>query len=227
MGSDDLFKKRREERKRRKHEYRPINTNSFLIVTEGERTEPLYLKGIQKKIKEKMDGRIDVIEIPVIDIHGEGCGTGKLIEVTERIVKEAKILYQNVWVVFDKDDFDDFDVAIQLGKEKGYQVAWSNESFEYWLYLHFNYSDSALHRYDWNEKLNEIFKQYNLGDGTYRKNYDNIYDLVNVYDGVNSAIRNAKRRMAGFVDERDIPSQYDPGTMVYKLVEDLKRYLDE
>lgn len=227
MGSDDLFKKRREERKRRKHEYRPINTNSFLIVTEGERTEPLYLKGIQKKIKEKMDGRIDVIEIPVIDIHGEGCGTGKLIEVTERIVKEAKILYQNVWVVFDKDDFDDFDVAIQLGKEKGYQVAWSNQSFEYWLYLHFNYSDSALHRYDWNEKLNEIFKQYNLGDGTYRKNYDNIYDLVNVYDGVNSAIRNAKRRMAGFVDERDIPSQYDPETMVYKLVEDLKRYLDE
>ena len=227
MGSDDLFKKRREERKRRKHEYRPINTNSFLIVTEGERTEPLYLKGIQKKIKEKMDGRIDVIEIPVIDIHGEGCGTGKLIEVTERIVKEAKILYQNVWVVFDKDDFDDFDVAIQLGKEKGYQVAWSNQSFEYWLYLHFNYSDSALHRYDWNEKLNEIFKQYNLGDGTYRKNYDNIYDLVNVYDGVNSAIRNEKRRMAGFVDERDIPSQYDPGTMVYKLVEDLKRYLDE
>lgn len=227
MGSDDLFKKRREERKRRKHEYRPINTNSFLIVTEGERTEPLYLKGIQKKIKKKMDGRIDVIEIPVIDIHGEGCGTGKLIEVTERIVKEAKILYQNVWVVFDKDDFDDFDVAIQLGKEKGYQVAWSNQSFEYWLYLHFNYSDSALHRYDWNEKLNEIFKQYNLGDGTYRKNYDNIYDLVNVYDGVNSAIRNAKRRMAGFVDERDIPSQYDPGTMVYKLVEDLKRYLDE
>jgi len=227
MGSDDLFKKRREERKRRKHEYRPINTNSFLIVTEGERTEPLYLKGIQKKIKEKMDGRIDVIEIPVIDIHGEGCGTGKLIEVTERIVKEAKILYQNVWVVFDKDDFDDFDVAIQLGKEKGYQVAWSNQSFEYWLYLHFNYSDSALHRYDWNEKLNEIFKQYNLGDGTYRKNYDNIYDLVNVYDGVNSAIRNAKRRMAGFVDERDISSQYDPGTMVYKLVEDLKRYLDE
>ena len=227
MGSDDLFKKRREERKRRKHEYRPINTNSFLIVTEGERTEPLYLKGIQKKIKEKMDGRIDVIEIPVIDIHGEGCGTGKLIEVTERIVKEAKILYQNVWVVFDKDDFDDFDVAIQLGKEKGYQVAWSNQSFEYWLYLHFNYSDSALHRYDWNEKLNEIFKQYNLGDGTYRKNYDNIYDLVNVYDGVNSAIRNANRRMAGFVDERDIPSQYDPGTMVYKLVEDLKRYLDE
>lgn len=137
MGSEDLFKKRREERKR---------------------TEPLYFKGIQKKIKEKMDGRIDVVEIPVIDIHGGGCGTGKLIDLTERIVRDAKIFYQNIWVMFDKDDFKDFDEAICLGKDKGYKVAWSNQSFEYWLYLHFHYSDSALHRHDWNEKLSEVFK---------------------------------------------------------------------
>lgn len=227
MGSDDLFKKRREERKKRKYEYRSVNTNSFLIVTEGERTEPLYFKGIQKKIKEKRNGRIDVIENPIIDIYGEGCSTGKLIEVTEQIVKDAKILYQNVWVVFDKDDFEDFDEAISMGKEKGYQIAWSNQSFEYWLYLHFNYNDSALHRDDWNEKLSEIFKQYNLGDGVYRKNYENIYDLVNIYDGVNNAIKNAKRRMARFDEKRDVPSQFDPGTMVFKLVEELKRYLDE
>lgn len=72
MGSDDLFKKRREERKKRKHEYRSVNTNSFLIVTEGKRTEPLYFKGLQRKINEKMGGRIDVIESPTIDIFGEG-----------------------------------------------------------------------------------------------------------------------------------------------------------
>ncbi len=227
LGSDDLFKKRREERKKRKHEYRSANTNSFLIVTEGKRTEPLYFKGIQKKINEKMDGRIDVIENPVIDIFGEGCSTGKLIEVTEQKVKDSKIIYQNVWVVFDKDDFEDFDEAIRLGKEKGYEVAWSNQSFEYWLYLHFHYNDSALHRYDWNEKLSKIFEQYSLGDGTYCKNYEDIYDLVNIYDGVNNAIRNAKRRMKSFDEKSDIPSQFDPGTMVYKLVEELKQYLDE
>lgn len=66
-----------------------------------------------------------------------------------------------------------------------------------------------------------------MGDGTYRKNYENIYDLVNVYDGVNRAIKNAKRRMAGFNEENDTPSQFDPGTMVYKLVEDLNQYLKE
>ena len=50
---------------------------------------------------------------------------------------------------------------------------------------------------------------------------------MNTYDGVNNAIRNAKRRMDGFNADGDKPSEFDPGTMVYKLVEDLKSYLDE
>ena len=54
MGSDDLFKKRRQKRKQRKHEFKTPKANSFLIVTEGERTEPLYFKGLQKLIKEKL-----------------------------------------------------------------------------------------------------------------------------------------------------------------------------
>lgn len=59
-----------EEKRERKHEYKSAKANSFLIVTEGERTEPLYFEGIQKKIKEKVGGIIDVIELPVIDIWG-------------------------------------------------------------------------------------------------------------------------------------------------------------
>lgn len=156
MGSEDLFKRRREERKKRQHEFKTPKANSFLIVTEGEKTETLYFKGIKKLIQEKVGGMVDVFEVPVIDIHGKGSSTGKLIEITERIVKDAKIMYQNIWVVFDKDDFEDFDQAIKDGAEKGYKIAWSNQSFEYWLYLHFNYSDSALHRDVWNDKLNDI-----------------------------------------------------------------------
>lgn len=93
----------------------------------------------------------------------------KLIEVTDRIVKEAKIVYQNIWVVFDKDDFADFDQAIAEGAEKGYKIAWSNQSFEYWLYLHFYYSDSALHREEWCAKLDEIFRKHRLGELKYQK----------------------------------------------------------
>lgn len=91
MGSDDLFKKRRKQRKQRKHEFKIPKANSFLIVTEGERTEPLYFKGIQMLIKERIGGTVDVIGVPTIDIFGEGSSTGRLIEITERIVKEAKL----------------------------------------------------------------------------------------------------------------------------------------
>lgn len=227
MGSDELFKKRRESRKQRKHEYKIPRANSFLIVTEGKRTEPLYFRGIQRLIKEEIGGRIDVVELPVIDIYGKGCSTGKLIEVTEQIIKKAKIIYQHVWVVFDKDDFEDFDQAVMDGIAKGYHIAWSNQAFEYWLYLHFSYSDSALHRDEWNKKLNDIFKKYNLGDGIYRKNYENIYHIVNMDSGADVAIKNAKRRMAKYKEGIDKPSEYDPGTTVYMLVEQLKGYLNE
>ena len=132
-----------------------------------------------------------------------------------------------IWVVFDKDDFEDFDQVIKDGSKRGYKIAWSNQAFEYWLYLHFYYSDPALHREQWNEKMDEIFRQYNLGNGTYQKNYEGIYEMVNVYDGVNTAIKNAKRRMAEFCPGREQPSGFDPGTTVYQLVEELKRYLDE
>lgn len=67
MGTDDLFKKRREARKQRRYEYKNPKTNSYLIVTEGERTEPLYFTGIKKLIEEKLGETIHVIEAPVVD----------------------------------------------------------------------------------------------------------------------------------------------------------------
>lgn len=227
MGSDDLFKRRRAERKRRKFEYKKPKANSYLIVTEGERTEPLYFQGIADAIKQKLGGNVEVYEIPTIEINGEGCATSKLIEKTDEIVSKAKKIYQNVWVVFDKDDFEDFDQAVKSGGERGYKVAWSNQSFEYWLYLHFNYSDAALHRDDWESKLDLIFRQYGLGKGRYLKNYKDIYSLADKYDGVNTAIRNAKRRMAQYCSGKMRPSEYDPGTTVYLLVEELLKYIEE
>ncbi len=226
MGKDDLFKKRREVRKQRQHETKTPKVNSYLIVTEGKCTEPNYFRGLKKLISEKIGGTVNIVELPSIEIYGEGSSTGKLVEITERLVKDAKVLYQNIWIVFDKDDFEDFDQAIQKGLDKGYNVAWSNQAFEYWLYLHFYYSDSALHRDEWNNKLDKIFKEYGLGNGSYQKNYEDIYNLVNCNDGVNAAIRNAKRRMASFNDKQK-PSEFDPGTMVYKLVEELKSFLDK
>lgn len=226
MGTDNLFKKRREERKKRKHDFKTPRANSYLIVTEGERTEPFYFDGIRKQIKETIGGNVDVVSVPFIDVNGEGCSTGKLLEATERIVKNAKISYQHIWVVFDKDDFRDFNHAVKRGTDKGYHIAWSNPSFEYWLYLHFEYSDSALHRKSWNKKLDDIFKKYLIGEGRYRKNYEDIYDLLNRSEGARIAVNHAKRRMNGYCEGKMKPSEYNPGTNVFLLVDELLKYLE-
>ena len=59
-------------------------------------------------------------------------------------------------------------------------------------------------------------------------NYKNFWIFSNdsIDKEVNTAIKNAKRRMANYVDNRSKPSQYDPGTTVYRLAEELMRYLN-
>ena len=81
MGTDDLFKKRRQNRKVRKSEFRTPKANSFLIVTEGECTEPYYFEGIKKAM---------------ISIEGEGCSTMRLVEKAVEIISKSHIIYQNV-----------------------------------------------------------------------------------------------------------------------------------
>ena len=227
MGSDDLFKKRREVRKKRDSGFRQPRANSFLIVTEGEKSEPLYLQGIVKQIKKSIGGNVKLMEVPTFEIRGEGCSTCKLVEKTEEIVKKAKVLYQNIWVVFDKDDFQDFDEAIVEGTKKGYQVAWSNQSFEYWAYLHFFYSDSALHRDEWCKKLDVIFSERKLGGGKYQKNAHDLYEQLAYSEGLVIAIKHAKRRMSIFKGDQMRPSQFDPGTTMHLLMEDLNKFLEE
>ena len=225
MGTDDLFKKRRAAAKARKKEFLTPKPNSFLIVSEGEKTEPLYFDGLAAYINKKYGQGIDV-EKPIIDTQGEGKCTVSLVRATEKIVSRANILYSQVWVAFDKDDFDDFDEAIALAEQKGYRVAWSNQSFEYWIFLHFNYSDSALHRHDWVDKLSKLFKQWGISPEGYKKNDPQVFEIVTTHGSLGAAVNNATRIEKEY-DPQTKPSRQDPCTKVHHLILELKPYITE
>ena len=226
MGKDDLFKKRRAERKQRREGKRTPKAGSYLIVTEGACTEPFYFEGIKEKIIKKIGGFIDIDASPQIDITGEGVSPTALVERADELVNKAKILYQNVWIVFDRDEFQDFDSAIALASSKGYNVAWSNQCFEFWLYLHFNYSDAALHRDDWYEKLDAIFKERRIRPGGYEKNLPDLYNLVSSYGDVKKAVAFAETLMKKYDLLEQKASECDPGTTVHLLVKELLAYLE-
>ena len=53
MGKDDIFKKKRAERRKRKFENRQPHAHSYLIICEGKETEPNYFNGLNTKIQKK------------------------------------------------------------------------------------------------------------------------------------------------------------------------------
>lgn len=142
---------KREKREAKAAKKRKVATRDkivrFLIVCEGERTEPNYFKEL---VKDKYS------EVRSEEIVGEGRSTCALVKKTEEI--RAQLEYQRqlkfdrVWVVFDKDDFQDFNEAIALAERKGYKAGWTNEAFELWYLLHFVYLDSAISRADYVKK---------------------------------------------------------------------------
>lgn len=192
-------------RERRVEVREPINR--FLIVCEGEKTEPNYFRKFRVPRK-------------VVEIRIEGIGYN-----TESLVREAMRLRleygyteedDQVWCVFDRDSTrkQQFNDAIYLAESNGLRVAYSNQAFELWYLLHFDYHDTALHRKQYMDILTDRLKL------KYRKNDERIYDLLERYQ--ETAIQRARRLCEQQADLQ--PADANPSTTVYRLVEELRKF---
>ena len=201
MGTDDLFKKRGINLKRKIAQR--LVKKRILIVCEGEKTEPNYFKSFR---------------ITSADIIGKGFNTESLVNFAkeqEEKAKEEKIPYDQIWCVFDKDSFSKtkFNTAIQQAETYGFKIAYSNECFELWYLLHFEYITSALTREQYNKKLTKLLKE------EYKKNSMDMYDVL--LPKQKQAIRNAKKLLKNFSNNSF--AEYNPSTTVYLLVEELNK----
>ena len=129
--------------------------------------------------------------------------------------------FDRVWIVFDKDDFDDFNAAIAKARRYGFKTAWTNEAFELWYILHFEYLDTGISRHDYLEKLGDAFrKRMSVDNFWYKKGDPEIYHLLQKYGNEEVAKRHAKRLRTLF-HGNDYAS-HKPCTMVDLLVEELE-----
>ena len=141
---------------------------NYLIVCEGEKTEPNYFKALVK-------GRNS--QVLTATIEGEGANTKSLIDIAIKRRALSPIHFDVTWAVFDKDDFVDFNEAIEYAKSNGVNPAWSNEAFELWYYLHFQFLDTQVGRHQYIEMLTrEIRKVCPLFE--YKKNDEG---MINFY----------------------------------------------
>lgn len=192
--------------RRRLYSARAVDTKEplerFLIVCEGEKTEPNYFRSFR-------------VPREVIDVHGLGDNTIRIVERAIELMAEDN--YDQVWCVFDRDSFParNFNAALDLARWHGIKVAYSNESFELWYVLHFEFLNSGIHRADYITKLHRL-----LGH-RYEKNSDMIYEELE--ERQPDAIRNAARLLALYSPQN--PERDNPSTTVYKLVTELNRFI--
>lgn len=196
--------------KKRKVAIRPVAV-SFLIVCEGTRTEPNYFKAL---IKNRHSAIREVM------IEGEARGTVSLIRQTMAIRDQSDKDFDRVWAVFDKDNFDDFNDAIRLAEKNKIHCAWSNESFELWYYLHFQYLDTGISRVQYINMIErEIQERTGNPDYQYEKKSTDTFGLLQSVGDEALAIRYARRLKNSFTGT-DYAS-HKPCTTVNELVKEL------
>jgi hypothetical protein len=205
--------------RRRKEEIRP-ERKYFLIVCEGEKTEPLYFEAFKADLPK---GVLD------IDIEGEGKNTHSLIEAIIRIKdkreKASGRQYDQVWAVFDRDSFppQNFNAAIFRARRNDPEIccAWSNEAFELWYLLHFEFFQDAASRDQYQKRLEQALSRRMGKPFEYRKNDPRLYALLRDFGNQEQAILWAME-LEGRHDGEDF-ANHNPCTKVYKLVMELKK----
>ena len=217
---EEIAKRRRERKEAKAAKRRKENVREklvrFLIVCEGTKTEPHYFEALINNY---------ISTVREVTIEGEGRATVALVDRTLEIKTELErknaMSFDRVWVVFDKDDFDDFNEAIKKARKLGFQSAWTNEAFELWYYLHFEYLDTGISRTAYIEKLEEAFRS-RMGDENfnYRKGNPDIYSMLQQYGREDLAKRFA-RQLRGLYTGTNYAS-HKPCTMVDKLVDELE-----
>jgi RloB-like protein len=179
----------------------------ILVVCEGKKTEPLYLRQFQHHVR---NPRVHVEPVGPAGVPRTVVETA--IDLRRQAEDEAKrqrdenLLWDEVWAVFDMDDHPHVAEAKQLATANGIRLAVSNPCFELWALLHFVDHQAHIER----DKLRATLQQHLLG-------YDKELVFVKLHPGYDNAVRRA-RELDDAAERAGRPGR-NPTTGVHLLTE--------
>lgn len=141
MGTDNIHHKKKAKSFERKNP-KKLPGKRYLIVCEGEKTEPFYFRELRYSLR---------LKTTIVEVCGKECGSDpvSVFEYAERLANEDKYSpYDGVYCVIDSDDHKNLRKALDLIEKKGspFTRILSYPCFEYWLLLH-----HVLHRTAFNK----------------------------------------------------------------------------
>lgn len=148
---------RRENSQTRRKPYRQP-ADRVLVVCGGVHTEPEYFEGMRKSYR---NAAVKIV------VRKSGKAPDELVRLAMTIRDRDPESFDEVWCVFDLDDFDVVD-ALKLAGRGGIRLAISNPCFELWLLLHFENCTAAMTGYtQLRRRLRRHIADYDKGCGTF------------------------------------------------------------
>ncbi|MDP2167913.1 MAG: RloB family protein [Thermodesulfovibrionales bacterium] len=182
--------------------------DAVLIVCEGRKTEPVYFTALKNEL------RLSSVNIRIC---GKECGSAPLSVVDYALSEYKKSReYDRVFCVFDKDQHETYDVALQKIKEikdsKKFSAITSVPCFEFWLLLHFEESARPYASAGNNSVCDSVVHDLKRHVPNYKKGTVGIFALT--YPSVDTATKRAE-----LLEIRQKGANTDnPSTKVHKLV---------
>ena len=176
MGRDNQAKDRQLLRKVAK-EARRASYARILIVTEGSKTEPLYLEEIRATYQ---------LHSANVQVQPGQLGTApiQVVRFAQKLFEEGDLhkgirpkSFDQVYAVFDRDDHSSYFNALNLAKSLdgklrnadrqpvNFKAIASNPNFELWLLLHYEDIQHPLHRDEVMTRLKQHISGYDKGTG--------------------------------------------------------------
>lgn len=172
------------------------SARTILVVCGSKETERQYLQGLRDHLR---NPAVSVV------VRGKACSPTQLITYAKTQRNIGKGDFDEVWCVFDVDQFVDIDAAVVAGRRAGIKVAISNPCFELWLLLHFTPQRAHVATY---KQILPLLQKHVPG-------YDKTrVDFALYRDGRADAVTNAQA-----LDLTGQDHARNPSTGVWQLVE--------
>lgn len=189
----------------------------YFIVTDTKETEQNYMFGLRNSIPPELQGKL---VIKVVKTK------------TKNLVKEALNLaslnpqYGEIWIIFDRDQVQNFDEIISEAITKGINVGWTNPCIEEWFSAYFGAMPTYANSVSCCNGFEQIFERN--AHQKYVKSDLAIYEKLNRFGNEEKAIRIATQKMHDHrIQGKYKPSEQIPGTTVHLLVDEIKSKINQ
>ena len=185
----------------------------YLVVTDTEATERCYFTGLYDSLPEEVKEKL---VIKVVETKTQNL-IQKCLEMT---AYEAQ--YRIPWIVFDRDQVQDFDQIIRDAEKEEIKVGWSNPCFEIWMYAYFDSMPAIQESWVCCSKFAEVYKAKTGRD--YSKSGAELCRRLCEFGDEDKALELAKEKYEQCIkDGKQLPSEMFPATLVYELVGEIKQ----